>query len=56
MLATGGGDCTARLWDLDSETPKHTLSGHPSFVLCVEWEPRERLLASGSKDGSVSVS
>ncbi|TIC21720.1 WD40 repeat-like protein [Wallemia mellicola] len=55
MLATGGGDCTARLWDLDTELPKHTLVGHPSFVLCVEWEPRERMLASGSKDGSLRL-
>lgn len=55
MLATGGGDCTARLWDLNTETPKHTLVGHPSFVLCVEWEPRERMLASGSKDGSLRL-
>ena len=43
-----------RLWDLNTETPSHTLSGHVGWVLCVEWEAMERKLASGGHDGRVS--
>ncbi|TDL23828.1 WD40 repeat-like protein [Rickenella mellea] len=54
-LATGSGDCTARLWDLNTETPSHTLSGHKGWVLCVEWEGMERKLATGGHDGQVRL-
>ena len=43
----------ARLWDLFTETPSHILSGHKGWVLCVEWEGRERKLATGGHDGHV---
>ncbi|KDQ51089.1 hypothetical protein JAAARDRAFT_164179 [Jaapia argillacea MUCL 33604] len=55
LLATGSGDCNARLWDLFTETPSHTLSGHKGWVLCVEWEAMERKLASGGHDGHVRL-
>ena len=54
LLATGSGDCNARLWDLFTETPSHVLSGHKGWVLCVEWEAMERKLATGGHDGHVS--
>ncbi|KAJ4297375.1 ribosome assembly [Collariella sp. IMI 366227] len=39
-LATGSGDNTARIWDTDSGTPKHTLKGHTGWVLGVRiWDP-----------------
>lgn len=53
LLATGSGDANARLWDLNTETPSHTLSGHKGWVLCVEWEAFERKLATGGHDGQV---
>jgi ribosome assembly protein 4 len=56
MLATGSGDNTCRLWDLDTETPKYTLSGHTNWVLCVEWDGMERNVATGSMDNTVSES
>lgn len=55
LLATGAGDCNARLWDLFTETPSHTLSGHKGWVLCVEWEGMERRLATGGHDGHVRI-
>ena len=55
LLATGSGDCNARLWDLFTETPSHVLSGHKGWVLCVEWEALERKLATGGHDGHVSI-
>lgn len=51
LLATGSGDTTARLWDLNTELPSHTLVGHKGWVLCVEWEARGRKLATGGHDG-----
>ncbi|KLO19136.1 WD-repeat protein [Schizopora paradoxa] len=55
QLATGSGDCTARLWDLHTEMPSHTLTGHAGWVLCVEWEGLERRLATGGHDGHVRL-
>ncbi|KAI5454326.1 ribosome assembly [Naganishia albida] len=51
--ATGSGDATARLWDMEIELPKATLAGHKGWVLCAEWEARERVLATGGHDGHV---
>ena len=56
LLATGSGDCNARLWDLFTETPSHVLSGHKGWVLCVEWEAMERKLATGGHDVHVCAS
>jgi ribosome assembly protein 4 len=55
MLATGSGDTTTRIWDLDTETPKLTLTGHTGWILCVEWDGMERMLATGSMDKSVRL-
>ncbi|EKM50081.1 uncharacterized protein PHACADRAFT_213844 [Phanerochaete carnosa HHB-10118-sp] len=55
LLATGSGDCNARLWDLFTETPSHVLAGHKGWVLCVEWEAVERKLATGGHDGHVRL-
>lgn len=55
LLATGSGDCNARLWDLFTETPSHVLSGHKGWVLCVEWEAMERKLATGGHDGHIRL-
>ena len=54
MLATGSGDNTCRLWNLDTETPAWTLRGHTGNLLCVEWDGMERTVATGSLDASVS--
>lgn len=54
MLCTGSGDNTARIWDLDTETPKFTLKGHTGWLLCVEWDGLEKIVATGSMDNTVS--
>ncbi|KAF9225795.1 WD40 repeat-like protein [Gyrodon lividus] len=43
------------LWDLNTETPSHTLVGYTGWVLCVEWDPVERKLASGGHYGHVRL-
>jgi ribosome assembly protein 4 len=55
QLASGGGDTTVRLWDLNTETPHFTCTGHKHWVLCVAWSPNGRLLASGSMDNTLRL-
>lgn len=55
FLATGSGDNTCRLWNLDSETPAQTLKGHTNWVLCVAWDGLERWVATGSMDNQVRL-
>ncbi|KDE08903.1 hypothetical protein MVLG_00998 [Microbotryum lychnidis-dioicae p1A1 Lamole] len=55
ILATGSGDNTCRLWNLDTETPQSTLKGHTGWLLCVEWDGLERTVATGSMDNSVRL-
>jgi len=54
-LATGSGDKTARIWDCDTGTPLHTLSGHTGWVLAVSWSPDGTQLATGSYDNTVRI-
>ncbi len=55
LLATGSGDCTARIWDTETGTPKHTLKKHRGWVLAVAWSPDGSRLATCSMDGTVAV-
>ena len=55
MLATASGDTTVRLWDLDTETPKHTLQGHTNWVQLVHWSPDGKFLVSGSMDKTIKI-
>eukprot|EP00842_Homolaphlyctis_polyrhiza_P003102 jgi/Hompol1/3793/HPOL_003392-RA len=55
MLATGSGDTTARIWDLNTETPRFTLTGHTNWVQIVAWSPDCQLLATGGMDSTVRL-
>mmetsp|Transcript_22958 Transcript_22958/g.42198 ORF Transcript_22958/g.42198 Transcript_22958/m.42198 type:complete len:513 (-) Transcript_22958:20-1558(-) len=54
-LASGSGDTTLRLWDLNVELPKHTCHGHKGWVLTVAWSPDGSRLASAGMDKIVLV-
>jgi ribosome assembly protein 4 len=48
-LATGSGDTTIRIWDVDTQTPEHTLTGHTNWVLYVSFSPDGKKLATGKQ-------
>ncbi|KAJ8102521.1 WD40-repeat-containing domain protein [Lipomyces tetrasporus] len=49
-LASGGGDCTIKLWSLSQDAPLATLQGHEGRVCRVAFHPSGSLLASASFD------
>lgn len=53
QLASGAGDTTVRLWDLNTQLPRHECKGHRNWVLVVAWSPDAKLVASGDMDGSI---
>lgn len=50
FLASGGGDATMRLWDLNTECPMYTAEGHKDHVLFVAFSPDSKVIASGGMD------
>src|SRR5262249_62044376 len=54
-LATGSQDGTARVWNLDTGQPQHTLKGTGTTVNCVAFHPNGKLLAAGCNDGTVRL-
>ncbi|CAG9466953.1 unnamed protein product [Pedinophyceae sp. YPF-701] len=54
-LASGSGDHTVRLWDLNTQLPMREGKGHKGWVQCVSWSPDGAMLASGSVDGEVCL-
>lgn len=52
-LASAGGDCTVRFWDLGTQSPRFTGNAHTAWVLVVAWSPDAQLVASGDVQGAV---
>ncbi|EFO84480.1 hypothetical protein CRE_18124 [Caenorhabditis remanei] len=54
-LASGSGDQTMRIWDIELELPLHTCKSHKNWVLCIAWSPDASKIASADKNGEICV-
>ncbi|KAJ7455828.1 WD40-repeat-containing domain protein [Mycena latifolia] len=52
-VAVGGADRTVCVWDVESARVLYKLPGHKGTVTSVDWHPREPILLTGSKDGTM---
>jgi len=54
-LASGGGDMTIKLWNMQSYSLLKTLEGHVFTVNSLSFHPKGTVLASGSQDYRVKL-
>jgi WD40 repeat protein len=54
-LATGSGDRTIKIWDIETGQILQTLTGHLNRVLSVSYSPDGKLLISGSGDETIKL-
>ena len=55
ILASGSGDNTIKLWEVNTGKPLNTLREHNDSVYSIAFSPDGRLLASGSKDNTIKL-
>ena len=54
-LVAASSEGTARVWDAETGTVRHTLLGHTGFMLSVAWSPDSSRLVTGGSDGTAKV-
>ena len=54
-LASGGGDRTIRLWDVETGQERAALEGHTGRIESVAFSPGGGILASGGWDGTIRL-
>jgi WD40 repeat protein len=52
-LISGGGDHTARIWDVQSRKTLHILKGHTEKIFTVAFSPDGELAVTGSEDNTL---
>lgn len=54
VLATGSGDTTVRLWDMNTQTPYKEIKG-TNWIMVLSWAPDNSKIALGEKNGNIKV-
>lgn len=54
-LVSASADGTLKVWDMHTERPIHTLSGHSDEVWCSSISPDNEIVVSGSSDGTIRL-
>ncbi|KAI0313139.1 WD40 repeat-like protein [Amylostereum chailletii] len=52
-VAVGGADRTVTIWDVESAKILYKLPGHKGTVTSVDFHPKEPIILTGSKDGTM---
>ncbi|KAJ7654912.1 WD40 repeat-like protein [Mycena rosella] len=52
-VAVGGADRMVCVWDVESARVVYKLPGHKGTVTCVDFHPKEPIILTGSKDGTM---
>lgn len=55
LVATGGADCTVKVWELQSGKSLGSFAGHTSTVNKLQFSPDDNQLASVADDGSMVI-
>ena len=55
LLASGGADCTVRLWDVSSGKGLATRRGEVGWILAVAFAPDGKAVAVAGGDGTIKV-
>jgi WD40 repeat protein len=55
LLASGGHDCTVKIWDVDTGECLQTLQGHTEAAWSVAWRADGQMLASGGFDSIIRL-
>ncbi|HEX8737216.1 MAG TPA: caspase family protein [Pyrinomonadaceae bacterium] len=55
MMASGGGDNTVRLWNVETGWQIKSLEGHTNYILALAFSPDGKTLASGGFDASIRL-
>jgi lysophospholipase L1-like esterase len=55
ILASGSGDKTVKLWDVETGNEIRTLEGHPNCVNSVAFSPDGSILASSGDDNTIKL-
>ncbi|KIK62574.1 hypothetical protein GYMLUDRAFT_260282 [Collybiopsis luxurians FD-317 M1] len=53
MAAVGGADRMVCVWEVETGKTLYKLPGHKGTVTCVDFHPKEPILLTGSKDGTM---
>jgi WD40 repeat protein len=55
LMASGSDDTTAKIWDMETRTCRHTLVGHHGSIWAIAFSPDGTQLVTGSNDQTIRL-